>query len=98
MQLGLYPLLSAGSASSRRPRDVLHPGVRGGPNAIITALCRSVLVATVLSALGLIPVTLAFDGDGLNFRNLYGSALIGLVVTFLLVAITEYYTATRWPR
>ena len=28
--------------------------------------------------------------------NLYGAALVGLVVTFLLVAITEYYTGTRW--
>ncbi len=31
-----------------------------------------------------------------TFWNLYGAALIGLGVTFLLVAITEYYTGTRW--
>ena len=31
-----------------------------------------------------------------SFRDLYLSAIIGLVVTFLLVAITEYYTGTRW--
>ncbi len=31
-----------------------------------------------------------------TFWQLYGSALVGLVVTFLLVAITEYYTGTRW--
>ncbi len=31
-----------------------------------------------------------------SFSDLYCSALIGLVVTFLLVAITEYYTGTRW--
>ena len=29
-------------------------------------------------------------------RDLYCSSLVGLVVTFLLVAITEYYTGTRW--
>src|SRR5262249_33065822 len=51
----------------------------------------------VLSALGFIPVTQAFDGAQFDFWNLYGSALIGLAVTFLLVAITEYYTGTRWP-
>src|SRR5207237_6336334 len=45
-----------------------------------------------------IPVTLAFDHNrGLTFGDLYCSAIIGLVVTFLLVAITEFYTGTRWP-
>ncbi len=55
------------------------------------------LVATVLSAIGFIPVTLVYDSDEFSFWNLYGAALIGLAVTFLLVAITEYYTGTRWP-
>jgi hypothetical protein len=42
-------------------------------------------------------VTLAFDGgNGYTLLDLYLSALVGLVVTFLLVAITEYYTGTRW--
>ena len=54
------------------------------------------LVATVLSALGFIPITMAFDGGTYGFSDLYISALVGLVVTFLLVAITEYYTGTRW--
>ena len=39
---------------------------------------------------------MAYDGGDFDFWNLYGSALIGLAVTFLLVAITEYYTGTRW--
>src|SRR5215203_5503118 len=30
------------------------------------------------------------------FWNLYACTLIGLAVTFLLVAITEFYTGTRW--
>ena len=50
----------------------------------------------MLSAIGFIPVTMAFDGGEFDFWNLYGSALIGLAITFLLVAITEYYTGTRW--
>ena len=52
----------------------------------------------MLSAVGFIPVTMAFDDrtDEFDFWNLYGSALIGLAITFLLVAITEYYTGTRW--
>ena len=56
----------------------------------------SVLVATVLSALGFIPVTKAFDGGQFTFWQLYGSALVGLAITFLLVAITEFYTGSRW--
>ena len=67
-----------------------------GPNAIINALYKSVLVATVLSALGFIPVTMAFDEGTFSFWELYLCALVGLIVTFLLVAITEFYTGTRW--
>ena len=39
---------------------------------------------------------MAFDSERFPFWNLYGCTLIGLGVTFLLVAITEYYTGTRW--
>jgi K(+)-stimulated pyrophosphate-energized sodium pump len=31
-----------------------------------------------------------------SFGDLYGSALIGLAITALLVGITEFYTGTRW--
>ena len=62
----------------------------------MNALYKAVLVATILSAIGFIPVTMAFDGGQFCFWHLYVSALVGLVVTFLLVGITEYYTGTRW--
>ncbi len=62
----------------------------------MNALYKAVPVATVLSAIGFIPVMQAYDGDTFSFWNLYGPALIGLGVTFLLVGITEYYTGTRW--
>jgi K(+)-stimulated pyrophosphate-energized sodium pump len=68
----------------------------GSGGSIMNALYKAVLVATVLSAIGFIPVMQAYDGDTFSFWNLYGPALIGLGVTFLLVAITEYYTGTRW--
>jgi K(+)-stimulated pyrophosphate-energized sodium pump len=41
------------------------------------------------SAIGFIPVTLAYDSSRFSFWDLYLSALVGLIVTFLLVAITE---------
>src|SRR6476620_9475538 len=68
----------------------------GRDGSIMNALYKSVIVATLLSAIGFIPVTAAFDGATFSFWNLYGSALIGLGITFLRVAITEYYTGTRW--
>src|SRR5437763_16133720 len=39
---------------------------------------------------------MAFDGGKFGFGDLYVSALVGLSVTCLLVAITEYYTGSRW--
>jgi K(+)-stimulated pyrophosphate-energized sodium pump len=68
----------------------------GRTGSIMNALYKAVGVSTVLSGLGFIPVTLAFDGGKYNYWELYGCALIGLAVTFLLVAITEFYTGTRW--
>jgi K(+)-stimulated pyrophosphate-energized sodium pump len=62
----------------------------------MNALYKAVIVATVLSAIGFVPITLGFDSKQFSFGDLYGSALTGLVVTFLLVAITEFYTGTRW--
>ncbi len=94
--LWLYPLAIGGISILASIVGTLFTRVGRGPNAIINALYRSVIVATVLSALGFIPVTLVYDNSTFSFWNLYGSALVGLGVTFLLVAITEYYTGTRW--
>ena len=94
--LWLYPLALGGISILSSVIGTFFTRVGSGQNAIINALYRSIIVATVLSALGFIPVTQAFDGGEFDFWNLYGSALIGLGVTFLLVAITEYYTGTRW--
>ena len=93
--LALYPLAIGGISILASVIGTWFARVgRGG--GIMNALYRAVLVATVLSALGFIPVTSAFDGGLYSFKDLYISAIVGLVVTFLLVAITEYYTGTRW--
>jgi K(+)-stimulated pyrophosphate-energized sodium pump len=95
--LWLYPLALGGISILASVIGTFFTRViGGGPNAIINALYRSVIIATGLSALGFIPVTMAYDGGDFDFWNLYGAALIGLGVTFLLVAITEFYTGTRW--
>jgi K(+)-stimulated pyrophosphate-energized sodium pump len=94
-RLALYPLALGGMSILASVIGTFFVRVgRGG--SIMNALYKAVLVATVLSAIGFIPVTTAFDGGIFTFTDLYGSAIVGLVVTFLLVAITEYYTGTRW--
>ncbi len=95
-ELWLYPLSLGGISILASVIGTFFARVGRGPNAIINALYKAVIVAVILSAIGFIPVTLAFDGGKFSFWQLYGSALIGLGITFLLVAITEYYTGSRW--
>ena len=95
-RLPLYPLALGGVSILASVVGVFFARV-GRSGSIMNALYKAVLVATVLSALGFIPVTLAFDDNSkYSFSDLYVSAIVGLVVTFLLVAITEFYTGTRW--
>ena len=107
--LWLYPLAIGGVSIIASIIGVQFARVREGGN-IMNALYRAVLVATLISALIFIPVTKAFVGTAVHanalasglsvshysFGDLYGSALIGLAITALLVGITEYYTGTRW--
>src|SRR5207244_1809345 len=96
VDLALYPLVLGGISILASVVGTFFARV-GRRGSIMNALYLAVLVATVLSALGFIPVTMAFDNErGLSFGDLYGSAIVGLVVTFLLVAITEVYTGPGW--
>jgi len=58
----------------------------------LAALARVGLGALVPEGLG----DFAFDEGAFTFGELYSAALIGLVITFALVAITEYYPGRRW--
>src|SRR3954464_14550948 len=95
LHLELFPLAIGGISIISSVIGTFFARVgRGG--SIMNALYKAVLVAPVLSAIGFIPVVLAYDSSRFSFWDLYISALVGLVVTFLLVAITEFYTGTRW--
>jgi K(+)-stimulated pyrophosphate-energized sodium pump len=68
--------------------------------SVINALYIGVLVSAVLSALIYIPVVQGvakhFSYAGSDASKIYFCALTGLVITALLVAITEFYTGTRF--
>jgi K(+)-stimulated pyrophosphate-energized sodium pump len=77
----------------------------GGSDNIMAALYKGFVATAVLSAIALWPLTdymIGFDTeftiDELTFtgRHLFYSGLVGLVVTGLLVWITEYYTSTEY--
>jgi K(+)-stimulated pyrophosphate-energized sodium pump len=93
--LALYPLALGGISIIASVIGTFFARV-GRRGSIMNALYQAVLVATILSAIGFIPVTMAFDSGKFGFQDLYISAIVGLAVTFLLVSITEYYTGTRW--
>src|SRR5262249_30842898 len=95
-RLYLYPIAIGGISILASVIGTFFARI-GRSGSIMNALYQAVLVATVLSAIGFIPVTRAFyKNTEFSFADLYISAIVGLVVTFLLVAITEYYTGTRW--
>jgi K(+)-stimulated pyrophosphate-energized sodium pump len=77
--------------------------VRAG-GSVMGALYKGVVVTAGLSALAFIPVVnwlfdelpAGADLHGAGWGRLYLCALVGLVITALLMVITEYYTGTRW--
>lgn len=66
--------------------------------SIMGALYVGLLVAAALSALGFYPATIIMTNANGFFDpfNIYVASLIGILVTILMVLITEYYTATKF--
>ncbi len=61
---------------------------------IMGALYRGLIVSGVLAAIAFYPITKELMPD--NAIALFGCAIVGLVLTALLVVITEYYTGTDY--
>lgn len=70
---------------------------------IMGALYKGLIVAEVLALIIFYPITVWLMSDvssvdpTLSVVRLYGSAVVGLVLTGLMVLITEYYTSTEHP-
>ncbi|WP_237480865.1 sodium-translocating pyrophosphatase [Lichenibacterium dinghuense] len=98
----LYPLAICGTCIVTSIAGTYF--VRLGPgNNIMNALYKGLIVTGALSIVGLAVATAAITGWGalgtvagrtITGLNLFWSGIVGLIVTGLIVVITEYYTAT----
>ena len=94
----LYPLVLGGASILASIIGTFFVKVSGSNPNIMGALYRGVIVSAVLAAVAFYPITTQMmGGEGLiSAMNLYGCALIGLVLTGVIVWITEYYTGTQY--
>ena len=76
----------------------------GKSNSVTAALYIGLGVAVVLACIAFLPLTQWLmdgaepaGGGAIDWIRYWYAALVGIAVTVLLVAITEYYTGTLWP-
>jgi K(+)-stimulated pyrophosphate-energized sodium pump len=93
----IYPLVLGGVSIIASIIGTFFVKAREG-GKIMNALYRGLAVSAVLSLIAFYPVTSVMMGDNgmYSVNALYGSAIIGIVLTAALVWITEYYTATEY--
>ena len=92
----LYPLVLGGVSIIASIIGAFFVKVKAG-GSIMGALYKGVIVSGVLAAIAFWPVTTQLMADSRHgATNLYLCALIGLVLTGLIVWITEYYTGTQY--
>ena len=88
----IYPIALGGASIMASILGTFFVSTRSGK--IMNALYKGVIVSGVLAAIAFYPITTSLMGAGST--NLYFAALIGLVLTAAMVAITEYYTGADY--
>lgn len=93
----LYPLVLGGVSIFSSIIGTWFIKVNQG-GKVMNALYRGLIVSGVISAVAFYPVTEMLMGDNGSYSimQLYGAAMVGLMVTAMLVVITDYYTATEY--
>jgi K(+)-stimulated pyrophosphate-energized sodium pump len=92
----LYPLVLGGVSIIASIIGAFFVKVKEG-GSIMGALYKGVIVSGVLAAIAFYPITTQLMADNAHgAMNLYICALIGLVLTGVIVWITEYYTGTQY--
>ncbi len=98
----MYPLVLGGVSIIASIIGTYFVKANEGDAKIMTALYKGLGVAGLLSAVAFYIVTdqmmsgVVIEGVGNTTMGLFGSAMIGLVLTAAMVVITEYYTATEY--
>ncbi|HEX7731837.1 MAG TPA: sodium-translocating pyrophosphatase [Rhodanobacter sp.] len=92
----LYPLVLGGASIIASIIGATFVKTKAG-GSIMGALYKGVIVSGVIAAIAFWPITRALMGENAHGANaIYACALIGLVLTGLIVWITEYYTGTDY--
>ena len=92
----LYPLVLGGVSIIASIIGAMFVKVKAG-GSIMGALYKGVIVSGVLAAIAFYPITTQLMADsGYGAMNLYFCALVGLMLTGVIVWITEYYTGTQY--
>ncbi|MCH8049473.1 sodium-translocating pyrophosphatase [Patescibacteria group bacterium] len=70
----------------------------GASHSVMPALYKGLIATGVLSAAAFYPLTQRILGgvEGIDAMAIYWSLLVGLVITGLMVAITDYYTSLEY--
>jgi K(+)-stimulated pyrophosphate-energized sodium pump len=98
----LYPLVLGGASIIASVIGTFFVRTSGA-GKIMNALYKGVIVSGLLAAVAfwfitanMFPQGFATDGGTYTRGALFGAAVIGLVLTAVIVVITEYYTATEY--
>ena len=92
----LFPLVLGGASIIASIIGTFFVRAKEG-GKIMNALYKGVIVSGVLAAIAFYFITDRMMGDSpLGAMNLFYASLVGLVLTALMVVITEYYTATEY--
>jgi K(+)-stimulated pyrophosphate-energized sodium pump len=93
----IYPLALGGFSIIASIAGSFFVNAREG-GKIMNALYRGLAVSGGLALIAFYPITswLMSDNGSYSVNALYGSAVIGLILTAAMVVITEYYTATEY--
>jgi len=93
----LYPLVLGGFSIIASIIGTFFVKAREG-GKIMNALYRGLAVSAVLALIAFYPITnmMMADNGMYSVGALYGATVIGLLLTAVLVWITEYYTATEF--